>query len=149
MSTNSSTENAIFGQLFTLSNRLQVFLDQQLRPHGLTAKQFYLMIIIHSFGDHTPNIREAAERFGSSYQNVKQLSLKLSESGFLTIRQDIHDSRTKRLSLTEKAEEFWLAREDVDVAYMSTLFHGFDSKQRLVLLDSLYKLQQNIQQLSE
>lgn len=149
MPTNESTENTIFGQLFTLSNSLQVFLDRQLKHHSLTAKQFYLMITIHSFGDHKPNIREAADRFESSYQNVKQLALKLSNNGFLSIQHDSNDSRTKRLVLTKKAQEFWNSREDNDIQNMSILFHGFQDNEKLQLMDALNKLHHNINHLSK
>ena len=72
-----SAEKDIFAHIFKVANTLQTFLDRALYADKITAKQFFLMIVIGSFGPEGPTMKMAAEKGGSSYQNVKQLALKL------------------------------------------------------------------------
>ncbi len=72
-------EKEIFGMLFKTSNSLQAYLDQLLSKDQLTAKQMFLMIVINTFGDRYPTLKDVASKSSSSYQNVKQLALKLEK----------------------------------------------------------------------
>ena len=116
------SERNIFAHVFRLSNALQVYLDQQLKDDHLTAKQMYLMIVIGSFGEEHPTYKEAADKAGSSYQNVKQIALKLMKSGYLHIEDDIDDKRAKRLVLSDMAKKYWAKRDNDDEGKIKELF---------------------------
>ena len=115
-------ERGIFAQIFQLSNRLQVFLDNQLINDGITAKQFFMMIVVNSFVDHYPTFTEVGLKLGTSRQNVKQLALKLENKHFVKISVDKADARNKHISLTEKAKKYWSTRDINDMSAMKTMF---------------------------
>ena len=134
----------IFAQVFKLSNILQVYLDNTLKEDQLTSKQMLLMIVIGSFGTSEPTFKEAAERSGSSYQNVKQLALKLEKNGYVSIAVDDQDKRAKRLLLTEQAMIYWNNREERDVASMEKLFQTFTLEELAQFDDYIIRLQEAI-----
>ena len=139
----------IFAQVFKLSNILQVYLDNTLKEDQLTSKQMLLMIVIGSFGTSEPTFKEAAERSGSSYQNVKQLALKLEKNGYVSIAVDDQDKRAKRLLLTEQAMIYWNNREERDVASMEKLFQTFTLEELAQFDDYIIRLQEAITKLDE
>ena len=140
-------ERKIFGMLFKTSNSLQVYLDRLLSDENLTAKQMFLMIVINHFGENYPTLKEVADKSSSSYQNVKQLALKLQEEGYVNIRKDALDRRKSRLNLTEKAAEFWKRREGTDSQEMEKLFSGCDEVSLHIFCEVIIKLQSNIEKM--
>lgn len=124
----------IFGILFYLPNKLQVILDKNLADYDITAKQWFLTIIIEQFGDNPPTISEVAEVMNSTHQNVKQIALKLEKKGFLLLEKDQKDRRITRLKLTEKCFSFWESHHNESVRFLMELFAGFKEEE----IDSMY-----------
>lgn len=139
----------IFAHVFRLSNILQVYLDNQLKVDQLTSKQMLLMISIYSFGEHAPTFKEAADRSGSSYQNIKQIALKLEKNGYVKINNDSYDGRTKRLLLTEQAAKYWDNRDSKDMASMEKLFREFSSEELAQFQSYILTLQKGVKYLDE
>lgn len=137
-------EKEIFGMLFKTSNSLQVYLDNLLKNDQLTAKQMFLMIVINTFGESYPTLKAVADKSSSSYQNVKQLALKLEKEGFVEILQDAEDKRKKRLRLTDKAQAYWADRNRSDQLEMDKLFSGCETGDLAMFLKVMYQLQENI-----
>lgn len=137
----------VFANVFKLSNTLQVYLDQGLKKDGLTSKQMFLMIVIGSF-DSNPSFKEAAGRSGTSYQNVKQIALKLEKQGFVHIMSDDDDKRCKRLALTDKARTYWQERDSRDKLEMDLLFDGFNEEDLQIFLTYILRLMTNIEKRS-
>lgn len=142
-------QTGIFAHLFRVSNNLQTYLDRELKDHGLTAKQLFLMIVIDSFGSTTPSFRQAADRSGSSYQNIKQIALKLEKSGYVKIMDDERDKRNKRLYLTQYAKDYWLKREDKDIKSLDLLFKSFSLEELKTLISLIYRLGDGITSLEK
>lgn len=142
-------QTGIFAHLFRVSNNLQTFLDRELKDHGLTAKQFFLMIVIDSFGSTKPSFRQAADRSGSSYQNVKQIALKLENSGYLKIMDDEFDKRTKRLHLTQFAKDYWSKRDDKDIKSLNLLFKSFTLDDLKTFISLIHRLGDGITSLEK
>lgn len=138
-------ERNVFAELFRVGNTLQVYLDRHFKCEELTAKQLFLMIAIHHFGVAAPNLHEAAKYSGSSYQNVKQLAVKLQRSGYVKIQEDERDSRVKRLVLTDQAVAYWEKRSQADIATMDMLFQIFETKELQVFFDSLTRLRNELE----
>lgn len=134
----------IFGSLFLIANKLQVIGDQYLEEDGMTTKQWFLTVMLSQFGDNTPTLSEVAELAGSSRQNIKQLSLKLEEKGFLTIEKDDKDARAVRLKLTQKSYEFWEKRSNQDDRYIIELFNDFGEEETVLFYNCINKLYGNI-----
>jgi len=141
-------QNNIFAHIFKLSNTLQVYLDRTLIEDGLTSKQMFLMIVIDSFGEDNPTFKEAAERSGSSYQNIKQIVLKLEKQDYVKIINDLKDKRAKRLVLTDNAKAYWKKRDLSDKEEMDNLFKDFQQKDLENFNVYIFKLLNCIEEMS-
>jgi len=129
----------LFGSLLVLVQHLTRRLDEALVPIGLTSHQWLLLAVLERWfgrgapspaGDavHAPSLTEAAARYGSSRQNVKQVALGLERRGFLRLVTDPSDRRTTRLAVTDKVAEVFstpeIAREGD--ALLRALFADLD-----------------------
>lgn len=137
-------QSNIFAHIFKLSNMLQVYLDGTLKEDKLTSKQMFLMIVIDSFGDSYPTFKEAADRSGSSYQNIKQLALKLEKNGYVEIKEDSKDRRAKRLILTTHAKVYWENRGLKDNESMEQLFGAFSLEELTQFFDYINRIEDGI-----
>lgn len=137
----------IFAYIFKLSNTLQVYLDKELEHDGITAKQFFLMIAVNSFGSNYPTYKQVADISSSSYQNVKQIALKLEKNGYLNITNDINDKRAKRIILTKQSIDYWHKRDFEDIESMNILFQDFKDEEVLDLFAYINRLIDGIKRL--
>lgn len=97
----------LFGKVFVLVQHLTRRTDAALEPLGLTSRQWLLLAVLtRGFAGRAPSLTEAAEQYGSSRQNVKQVALGLVGLGYLRLVPDPLDGRTTRLELTEKVRLF-------------------------------------------
>lgn len=135
-------------RIFQLSNGLQTYIDRLLREDDLTAKQFFMMIIIGSFG-YEPRIGEVSERFGTSRQNVKQVLNKLVSNRYVILYKDDNDQRILRVKFTEKALTFWNERSDEDDKIIKTIFETLTVEELSGLLNGLLKVMQKIEEMSK
>lgn len=119
----------IVGSLFLLTNRLQTAMDKEYAIRGTTTKQWFLMAVLAKLFPTPPKLSEVAVYMGSSYQNVKQLALKLEKNGILTLDRDPKDKRVLRLTLTPYFFEFWEGQESKEFELLETLFEKFDPKE--------------------
>ena len=138
----------IFGSLFLIPNKLQVFVDRSLAKHGLTAKQWFLTAIIERLGQAAPTLMEVAEAMGSSHQNVKQIALKLQEKDFLVLEKDPEDRRVTRLRLTEKSAAFWDTQQEEGLRLLTELFKGFTPEETASLYMGVRKISHRLQELA-
>ncbi|WP_167957458.1 MarR family winged helix-turn-helix transcriptional regulator [Anaerosporobacter faecicola] len=139
--TNVSEEYAIYGTLFSLSNRIQTIGDQEFK--GITLKQQFLMISIDMF-EQAPTLREVGELIGCSYQNVKRMALSLEKEGFLVIRKDDTDKRKLLLVSTGKIKEVENANMEATLRFMKRLYHQIPKKDLVTTMRTLIKMDQNI-----
>jgi len=97
----------VFGSLFVLMQHLSRRADRELADLGLTSRQWLLLAILaNAFRGSSPSLSEAAEKYGSSRQNVKQIALGLEARGFVRLVPDRDDGRTTRIALTERIGVF-------------------------------------------
>lgn len=132
-------------RLFQASNALQTYLDQLLKEHQITAKQFFMMIIIGTF-DEDPKLGDIAIRFETSHQNVKQVLLKLEKRGFVDLYKDDKDSRITRTRLTQQARAFWQARDDKDMESMANLYAPLSNEDMEITLQTLLTILSQLEQ---
>jgi DNA-binding MarR family transcriptional regulator len=96
-----------FGSAFILVQHLTRVTDAALADWGLTTRQWLLLaVLVRAFPDRAPSLTEAAEVYGSSRQNVKQIALGLQARGFLRLVPDPVDGRTTRVERTGKERIF-------------------------------------------
>ena len=137
-------EQHITVRLFQASNALQTFLDQQLKADHLTAKQFFMMIIMGTF-EQDPMLGELAERFGTSHQNVKQIVKKLALNGYVELYKDPSDSRITRTRFTEKALSYWNNRNTNDQQTMNQLYANIEDTKMEAFLQGLLSLLETLE----
>ena len=141
-------EREIVVRLFQLSNVLQSYIDLLLKDENLTAKQFFMMIVIGSHQNEL-NLGQISELIGTSHQNVKQICLKLEKSGYAELYKDQHDQRILRVRLTEKAAHFWKNRSENDDQTMRKMFSTLETDQLKALMQSLISILDETKQLKE
>ena len=97
----------LYWGLFVLVQHLSRRMDARLARLGLTSRQWLLLAVIQKFfpASH-PSLTEAADRYGTSRQNVKQIARGLERMGWLRIESDAKDARTSRLVLTDRIDVF-------------------------------------------
>jgi MarR family transcriptional regulator, transcriptional regulator for hemolysin len=96
-----------FGSVFVLAQHLTRTADSELAEHGLTTRQWLLLAVLTKvFDDGSPSLSEAAQEYGSSRQNVKQIALGLEAAGFVRLVSDPTDARTTRIETTDRVRLF-------------------------------------------
>ncbi len=133
-------EKFIFAALFDIANKLQILGDRKLKNTGVTTRQWFLTLLIQQMEPEAPSIGECARQMGTSHQNIRQITKRLEDRGFLRIQTDLKDQRIQRIHLTRKCREFWDSREGEDITFISELFRKFTLKEISNLFSSLEKL---------
>lgn len=116
----------IFGSIFTVSNRLQLLLDKKMPE--ISAKQWFILTML-SFFKNPPSLIELAKVCDTSYQNVKQIVLRLEEKGFAKLEGDEKDKRTKRVFVTSKYTDWIKETESQSNCFVDKLFETMSEKQ--------------------
>ena len=125
-----------FASVFVLTQHLSRRADRELADLGLTTRQWLLLAVLtKGFPDHAPSLSEAAERYGSSRQNVKQVALGLEARGFVRLVPDPTDARATRIEVTGRVREFdEPAMAARTVAMLDDAFAGLTRAQTAALL---------------
>ena len=93
----------LFGSVFLIAQHLTRRADRELADLGITTRQWLLLAILtKALPGSSPSLSEAAERYGSSRQNVEQIALGLEARGFVRLVPDPTDARTTRIEVTER-----------------------------------------------
>ena len=97
----------LFGKVFVLVQHLTRQTDAALAPLDLTTHQWLLLAVLtQGFAGRSPTLTEAAARYGSSRQNVKQIALGLEARGFLRLVPDPGDGRATLLEVADRIAVF-------------------------------------------
>ena len=97
----------LFGSVFVIVQHLTRRADRELADLDLTTRQWLLLAVLaNAFPEGSPSLSEAAEKYGSSRQNVKQIALGLEARGFVRLVTDPHDARTTRIEVTKQVRLF-------------------------------------------
>jgi DNA-binding MarR family transcriptional regulator len=127
----------LFGSIFVVVQHLARRADAELAQMDLTTRQWLLLAVLTKwFPGRDASLTEAAERYGSSRQNVKQIALGLETRGYLRLIPDPVDGRATRLHVTDKVGLFdrpeAVARQ---AAMLTDVTAGLTSEQTLALRD--------------
>jgi DNA-binding MarR family transcriptional regulator len=127
----------LFGSVFLIAQHLTRRADRELADLGLTTRQWLLLAVLtKALPGSNPSLSEAAEEYGSSRQNVKQIALGLEARGFVRLVQDPADARTTRIQLTERVREFDDPRMvDRTAAMLADAFIGLTPEETVDLRD--------------
>jgi MarR family transcriptional regulator, transcriptional regulator for hemolysin len=139
----------VFGSIHIVSNKKETLLERELKPFGITFKQWFLMVVIQNSFDRPPTLNETAKAMGSSHQNVKKIASILEEKGYVAFEKDKKDSRAKRIRLTEASYKLSEIIQVQATTFTSALFAGINedemAKARFVLqimMSNLAKMDQ-------
>ena len=116
----------LYWALFVLVQHLSRRMDERLTIVGLTSRQWLLLAVLERFFPASaPTLTEAAARYGTSRQNVKQIALGLERRGWLRIEPDRVDGRASRLVLTDRIAVFATpALVQEGAAFLEAVFAG-------------------------
>lgn len=138
---NVDSEYAIYGMLFSLSNRIQTIGDKAFQ--NITLKQQFLMIALQMF-PQPPTLKQMGDLIGCSYQNVKRMADQLKQKGYILIEQDQQDHRKLLLYSTGKFEQEAEMSRDKTVEFMQLLYQGISKDNLDITLKTLKRMDQNI-----
>jgi len=136
-----------FGLLLIISNKMNTLLEREFKEFDVTTKQFFLSITINGLFDSPPTLKEVSREMGSSYQNVKQVALKLQQKGLLILEKDEKDSRVTRLRMTSRSKEFWEQTQPKGAIFLENMFKEIGSEDRKKTRDLLEKLLSNLSEI--
>lgn len=136
-----SEEYAIYGMLFSLSNRIQTIGDKEFPD--ITMKQHFLMIALGMF-ENPPTLKEMSELIGCSYQNVKRMADHLQKEEYLEIVQDNNDKRKLLLVSTGKIEKMANSNHEKSLHFMLQLYKNISREDLVSTLNTLKKMDQNL-----
>ncbi len=122
--TRPEMEKEIFGSVFALAQSWQIYGDRILEEHGLTTKQWFLLVTLEFVFPSPPSLSELALASGSTRQNVKQLITALEKRGFIDVFRDPEDGRSLRVRTNDRNRRFWDERAQEDEINIRALFAG-------------------------
>jgi DNA-binding MarR family transcriptional regulator len=126
----------LFGRLFVLDQHLTRYTDEALAPYGVTSRQWLLLAaLVRAFPDQHPTLSQAADTFGTSRQNVKQIALQLARRGLVELRPDPADRRATRLVATRQVAALFdtPAATAEQRTLVGRVFAGFDDEEVALL----------------
>ena len=132
-----ATQAELFGSVFVVAQHLTRRTDAALASLDLTTRQWLLLAVLsQGFADRSPSLSEAAQRYGSSRQNVKQIALGLEARGFVRLVADPADGRTTRLVMTDRVRVFDEPTMQAQAAaLLASAFAGLTADDTLALRD--------------
>ena len=135
-------EKFIFGCILLFANKIQTIGDRF--DKDITMKQWFLIICILETKESFPTLSAVAEFMGCSRQNVKKMALKLEEKGLVKIENDPNDSRSVKLTVTNKCEKFFNKREIRENQFLNDFFKDLTEEDINNVHAAFLKLYKNI-----
>lgn len=106
--TRTEAEAELFGTLFVLGQHLTRHTDEALAGYGVTSRQWLLLaVLVRALPGDEPTLTQAAEVYGTSRQNVKQIALQLARRGLVELVPDPGDRRATRIRATPRVAELF------------------------------------------
>ena len=134
----------IFGGMFMMANKVDTLLERELNQFGVTSRQWFLSICTASIFDKPPTLKELANVSGTSYQNVKQVALKLQAKSLMKLRKDPKDARVTRIELTPESVGFWAQTEENAKVFMEHLYQGITPQEFAITRRTMEKIMENL-----
>lgn len=123
----------LLGRAALLKDRI---IDTHMEPHGITAAQFKVMIIIAQFGVDTP--AELCRHLSLDSGSMTRMLDRLEQKGLLLRKRCADDRRLVRLALTEEGQALADKLPEIGVNAMNQLAGALDSEE-LQTLEAILK----------
>ena len=137
-------ETFIFGAMFMVANKMDTMLERELNRFGVTSRQWFLSICAATVFDKPPTLKELASATSTSYQNVKQVALKLQAKNLMKLRKDPFDARVTRVELTPESVGFWAQTEENAKDFMEHFYQGITPQEFAITRKTMEKLMENL-----
>ncbi len=144
--TGFNNQQLFFGTFFALQNKIQRMGDRFYKE--MTLKQFFVVLVLQLFGNYQPTLKELSDVAGSSYQNIKQIILKLEKHNIVEIINDGSDKRKMRIKMTEKCKALLDQYDEKAQEFLNILFAGVAPNELESALTTLRKMDKNLMDLS-
>ncbi len=125
----------LLGRAALLKDRI---IDTHMEPHGITAAQFKVMIIIAQFGVDTP--AELCRHLSLDSGSMTRMLDRLEQKGLLLRKRCADDRRLVRLALTEDGQALADKLPEIGVNAMNQLAGALDSEELQTLQAILKKM---------
>ena len=135
--------------VFLIEQRWRYYIEKELEPDGITAKQWLMLIIIGAGFRHVPSIQEVADAMSTTHQNVKQVAAAMERRGFMTLERDPENRRIIRLKVTQKCHDLFKTRDEHDKKAMMSMFENLTDEEMKALFGIVAKLEARASQLYE
>lgn len=132
---------AVYGMLFSLSNRIQAIGDKEF--DDITLKQHFVLGALN-ICEEPPTLKEMGTLIGCSYQNVKRMALHLERAGYIKLVPDEKDKRKLLLVPTEKIEKMAEEKKEATLRFMERLYQGISEEEIKTALAILNKMEKNL-----
>lgn len=123
----------LLGRAALLKDRI---IDTHMEPHGITAAQFKVMIIIAQFGIDTP--AELCRHLSLDSGSMTRMLDRLEQKDLLLRKRCADDRRLVRLALTEEGQALADKLPEIGVNAMNQLAGALDSEE-LQTLEAILK----------
>ena len=123
----------LLGRAALLKDRI---IDTHMEPHGITAAQFKVLIIMAQFGVDTP--AELCRYLGLDSGSMTRMLDRLEQKGLLLRKRCADDRRLVRLALTEEGQALADKLPEIGVNAMNQLAGALDSEE-LQTLEAILK----------
>ena len=127
--------------LAAFANMVETETDKQ--TNEITWKQYLLLRTVNQ-NKQPRTLKELAENFGTSYQNIKELALRLENKGFVTISNDINDKKKLFIKITDQGKKHLDAQEINDKELFKKALSGISDAELKNAVDTLTKISINL-----
>lgn len=145
----SELKRYIFGKLQILALKQDLAMERTLKPFDVTTKQWFLHVMLLKFSDSPPTLKQLSNEMGTSYQNVKQVALRLEEKGLIQMYKDPKDARTTRVKLTHKSRIFWDQIEEPANLFADLFYEGVSDLELTITKQTIEKFLKNIEKIEQ
>lgn len=146
---NITDQEYIFATMLLVANKMDTLLERALSKYNITAKQWFMLIVIVNAFKEAPSIKEIAKVMGSSHQNIKQLALKLEAKGMVELEKDKKDLRTTKVTLTKECFQLLKKLEKEGLVFMNKFYKEIDSKEVKNGRMFISKIMNNLKEIEE
>lgn len=133
---------SIFATSILLTRKWEVIVNRAHPEGDLTLKQLMVLIVLSSFSDEDPTIKQVSTKLVTSHQNVKAILLQLEKKGFVKLYKDLNDKRIQRIQVCDGKEDYWKDRDEIDNQLFEQFFHGIELKDLMTTCSVIEKLNQ-------
>ena len=112
----------------------------------ISWKQCFVLICIRFF-EKPPTLKEVSELMGSSHQNIKQMLMKLENTGYVAFTPDQSDKRKQRIVLTEKTQRFMEENDASSSAFMEKLFWNVGEENLKITVQTILTLDEQLRRI--